>query len=552
VKSLHFTLLICLGWISQAFAQPLGYAFAKEVTVQAAQVAGTGPLTDFPMLYSVVDPDLRSVANGGRVQNGAGYDIVFTAADCTDRLDHEIEAYDPTTGRYVAWVKLPSLSSSTNTPLTIYYGNDQVATDPSDPAVWSNGFIGVWHLDENPAGASPQMEESTANNFDARTLGSMTSSDLVTGQVNRAINFDGTDDRLIRNDNASLDVGTNSLTLSAWVNIADAATIKEVINKKAGGPDQNGYAYRITGDEVTVAHKTDGGVNTFGSSPEPIPIAENTWTYTSVVFNATQATATIYINGVAEPPIAIDVNGSLANNENFAIGYRLTGTNNPFNGSIDEARTATVARSTGWLRTEYNNQNSPSSFYSISPEQAAENICQPLPIQLIFFEAYLQDGVVKLNWSTESETDNNYFIVQRTADGDTWEDIHRVEGRGTTTQKQDYDAADSQPSENTMYYRLKQVDFDGRFTYSHTVSVGAEVRERLRLYPTLSRASFTLIAPALIAGEVSIHDVRGREVTEIVGLTQESAGKVRGDVSRLPRGVYILKWGWQFVRLYKP
>lgn len=66
---------------TDGYAQPSGYAFNKQITINAAQVGGS--LADFPVLISLTDNDLRSTANGGHVQNANGYDNLFTLDDCT-------------------------------------------------------------------------------------------------------------------------------------------------------------------------------------------------------------------------------------------------------------------------------------------------------------------------------------------------------------------------------------------------------------------------------------------------------------------------------------
>src|SRR3990170_1475817 len=99
--------LVCLALFTRLEAAP---AFRKTLTVNGGQVSG-GPLADFPFLFSTTDPDLRTTANGGRVTNTNGWDIIFatslTCADSTscggDKLDHEIESYNPTTGQLIAW-----------------------------------------------------------------------------------------------------------------------------------------------------------------------------------------------------------------------------------------------------------------------------------------------------------------------------------------------------------------------------------------------------------------------------------------------------------------
>ncbi len=94
-----------------------------------------------------------------------------------------------------------------------------------------------------------------------------------------------------------------------------------------------------------------------------------------------------------------------------------------------------------------------------------------LPIELVSFEATAQEKEVALTWVTASELNNDYFTVERSADGSSWEVVLTKQGAGTTTQRTEYNALDSRPLAGLSYYRLKQTDFDGKFSYSSIQSV---------------------------------------------------------------------------------
>ena len=94
-----------------------------------------------------------------------------------------------------------------------------------------------------------------------------------------------------------------------------------------------------------------------------------------------------------------------------------------------------------------------------------------LPIELLYFNATPNQSVVDLTWATASELNNDFFTVERSIDGLTWENVVTVNGAGTTTQRNNYSAVDTRPVAGLSYYRLKQTDFDGAFTYSEIRSV---------------------------------------------------------------------------------
>ncbi|WP_159437420.1 T9SS type A sorting domain-containing protein [Hymenobacter daecheongensis] len=105
----------------------------------------------------------------------------------------------------------------------------------------------------------------------------------------------------------------------------------------------------------------------------------------------------------------------------------------------------------------------------------------PLPVELTAFEALRQTNAVLLKWATASEKNNDRFEVERSADGQEFRAIGTVAGHGSTTQAQTYALTDRQPLSGLSYYRLRQVDTEGAFSYSpvRVVATGAAAA----LYP---------------------------------------------------------------------
>ena len=133
----------------------LFFNYQKDITIDHNQVAAT--LTNFQVFIDITDSDLKtkSLANGN--------DIAFTLNGVP--LDHDIELFDqdysPTEARLVAWVNVPTLSDTTDTVITMHYGNaDAPASNPAK--VWSD-YATVNHLSDNPTGV---IYDSTSNNHD--------------------------------------------------------------------------------------------------------------------------------------------------------------------------------------------------------------------------------------------------------------------------------------------------------------------------------------------------------------------------------------------------
>ena len=95
----------------------------------------------------------------------------------------------------------------------------------------------------------------------------------------------------------------------------------------------------------------------------------------------------------------------------------------------------------------------------------------PLPVELTYFRAEADDNRVTLNWQTASETNNSHFLVQRRTDKGDFENVGRKEGFGTSYEAHTYRFQDRVSAQGTVYYRLKQVDFDGSFEYSDIKAV---------------------------------------------------------------------------------
>ncbi len=104
-----------------------GYSYQRAIVIDHTKIPNTD-LNNFPFLISGTFPYLANAANGGKVQNASGYDIIFTPdAGGTNKLDHEIESYNPATGQFTAWVRIPVLSHTQDTILYLAYRNASVS-----------------------------------------------------------------------------------------------------------------------------------------------------------------------------------------------------------------------------------------------------------------------------------------------------------------------------------------------------------------------------------------------------------------------------------------
>lgn len=106
-----------------------------------------------------------------------------------------------------------------------------------------------------------------------------------------------------------------------------------------------------------------------------------------------------------------------------------------------------------------------------------------LPVELKTFTARITIDAVFLEWSTLSEIDNDHFLIQKSHDGQTYQNIGQVAGHGTTNDPKNYSFPDPAPFIGPNYYRLKQVDYDGQYEYSPKSFVHYNLSPEISVYP---------------------------------------------------------------------
>ncbi|TLY39614.1 MAG: DUF2341 domain-containing protein, partial [Nitrospirae bacterium] len=488
------------GWSSWAIeiraTPPLPFTYRKQITIDHQKV-GTGAttLTDYPFLFNVTDTNLKTVANGGHVTDAQGDDIIFRAVDpttCNDgnvvcTLDHEIESYDPTTGKLVAWARIPSVnafSASSDTVIYIYYGNSWITTSTQNPTgVWNANYNAVWHLKENPAGTAPQMKDSTTNALHATSTGSMTLSQQVAGQINGSLNFDGTNDGLNIPSYTIGDTTTGYFTLEAWINETATSGYRNIVNNCPASctyPNYNRWLGVSSGVITWWDGATESAFGTAGSA--------STWYHIVVTYNGTSFCA--YRNGA---PIGSCVSSSYPPpgvTSLFQIGYTSTTTPQEFfQGMIDEVRVSKTARSADWISTEYKNVTLLSCGVSpIDPSKfciyGTEENNPPSAVHLRGAQATSYEGAfaqtVQLKWRTSHEVDHLGFHVYREQNGQ----LLRVtpsllagsallaRGRTELTAGQRYSWWDVLPANSgPLQYWLEEIDLHGQRTWHGPIAV---------------------------------------------------------------------------------
>jgi hypothetical protein len=110
---------------------------------------------------------------------------------------------------------------------------------------------------------------------------------------------------------------------------------------------------------------------------------------------------------------------------------------------------------------------------------------ESLPIELTSFKAKLTRENILLTWTTATETNNDYFLLERSNDGKNWEAIYSCKGAGTTSIAHSYSFVDYELQSQVCYYRLKQTDFDGNFSYSKVITVNNQLQSIVKVFPSV-------------------------------------------------------------------
>jgi len=349
---------VCLSLLTATEAQSQdtfgNYNYRKKLTLKTTTyISGSSDLSNFPVLLEITDTDLIQTGNASdKLKSSVANDIAFTDATVTQssatEYNFQIESYDSIAGKLKVWVKIPSLSKSTDNTIYFYFGD----SNPSHIAniatgTWSSDYKAVFHFNESSysPGTTDAIKDGTgANN------GTLTSSsnNLTTGKIGGAYSFNGSSQKIETSNTFTL---TEDFTLSAWINTSGGSDQKIVTNQTGG----NGFKMGLYNNNLETELANPGFyLSRFHGSGSASTLSNSTWYYVQNVLEGTSLKT--YVNGVLEKTLSVQAttSGSI-----LRIGVDFGGSSNYFNGIIDEVRILGKAHSADWLKTEYNNQMYP-------------------------------------------------------------------------------------------------------------------------------------------------------------------------------------------------
>lgn len=164
-----------------------------------------------------------------------------------------------------------------------------------------------------------------------------------------------------------------------------------------------------------------------------------------------------------------------------------------------------------------------------------------LPIELLSFTGTQQNNAIQLKWETATEKENAYMAIEASKDGVHFVEIGQRKGAGTSLEPNTYSFMDINPFTGINYYRLRQVDLDGKPTYHNIIAVKYEGKsvQGIKIAPTLVSTDFTLVSenPMPAGSTVQIVDTKGSVVQQLLIDAETSQKTV--NVAALPTGIYF-------------
>lgn len=351
-------------------------SWGKRIPVIIDRTKISTQMTDFPVLL-----DLANLNSGFFTDvKSDGGDIRITLGDGVTELAREVVYI--TTGSSIGEVhfKHPYISSVANDTIYIYYKNAS-ASDYASTATYGRnnvwvGYIGVWHMNQDPSGGAPQMTDSTVNANNLTSAGSMTSGDLVTGKVGKAIDLDGTNDTLTVADNATLE--TTAVTLETWIRMNTEGNNSTVFGRAGGG----NAPYKI---RMYSTNQIEGQIyNGTGIVESPkltigtdLQSDNSTWYHLGTTYSSSDGMR-IYLNG-SQFSSTTGGNGGISVSQNQGLEFAYSSADSSYMGCLmDEARISSSVRSASWMLTTYKTLNANNTFYSSFGTPEAGILADPL------------------------------------------------------------------------------------------------------------------------------------------------------------------------------
>ncbi|MFK7809280.1 MAG: T9SS type A sorting domain-containing protein [Saprospiraceae bacterium] len=243
----------------------------------------------------------------------------------------------------------------------------------------------------------------------------------------------------------------------------------------------------------------------------------------------------IFSSGGVTENLDANGNGNGNGNATFSLGQQCATLSLTLDCNISTEFSATI---TG-LESNGNGNECSSFTGDVIPTGGSS----PLPVELISFRAELQNNdQVMIEWSTASEENNDYFELQHSTNGRDFEAIAKINGNGTTDDKQYYVHFDESPERGYNYYRIKQVDYDGKFEIFDMAVVKVDATEIFKVFPARTNDQIIFESPIFADKDQNIELFNSSGVLMTSKMLNAGSYKLNFDVQTFPAGIYFLRF----------
>lgn len=340
------------------------WEYRKEITIDHNQVASD--LSNFPICINITDTDLRDKAQAD------GDDILFTNETGT-QLNHEIELYNSTTGQLVSWVNVTDLSSTSNTTLYMYYNNSGASNQENVGDVWDSNYLSVHHF---VGETYTDIDDSTNNNNDIVNWGG-TPEYNQEGYFGYATIFNGFNEFL----ETAQTFSWGKVTLEAVFNVASFPASGSMTILENYDPSSGEHTGLRVWNDNKINFFVDDDVYAYWHEKNSQVMAGDTKYYGAGTFDHTVDTIHIYLNNYPRYTNTNVLTGVMDADEPFYFGSK-EGSEQYFDGMLDEIRISDIARSQAWINTTYHSffNATDGGFFTLGSEETDIDLTQFKPI----------------------------------------------------------------------------------------------------------------------------------------------------------------------------
>ncbi|MEX1188599.1 MAG: DUF2341 domain-containing protein [Bacteroidia bacterium] len=467
-----------------------GFSGRKKLSVLENNIPSSETLEDFSMLVSLRLDELKSIQNGGMVSGRDGEDITFTSIDGITILPYQIERFEPSTGKLIAWVKLDSLNQK-NKSFYLYYGKSDSHSNESDKT-FDKPYEVVWHLNRSFQPNGPLLlagEYRSIKDEEGRFAAAKDFLAYGGGhaqfQVGSELNFNG------------------DITVSTWIKASKRPFDQVIItnSSKKGGfslwLDQNNKPIFeiITGKgNIISLEKVDGGTSLEG----------DTWYKLTGVCSKSEGLISLYVNDKLDRTIETDEFYSAG--ENITLGATSDGKRGFYNGLLDEIRISSMAFSQSYLTALFKSESDPENFFTIDGQEVFS--ASPKLAIIKNLESEVKKEHVTVRWQSSNEKNLDFYTLERSLTGDAFVEVARTFGKGNSEEDHSYFIIDPAPVYGTAHYRVRSTSFKGesQVTDIETVNVSMPLANLgiNRIDPNPFKEKFDVAFKANAEGDIEL------------------------------------------------